>query len=85
MPLPIPQHVLVALRLAQCTGVKRSGRYMEWTVECDGVRYTVRETDTTQPENYERTEVYEMLRAVRRSEFLQNWKCPEPPPEEVRQ
>lgn len=81
----IPQHVLVALRLLECNSVSRTANRTTFTLADESVEYTLVVRDKREPDNYSREELYAMLRTVRRTERLQNWTCPEPTEQEIKQ
>lgn len=79
----VPTSVLVALRLLDVRGAKMAGNRVEWVCDDGRNEYRVVRRDRSEPDGYERTEVYELLLAVRACERVQKWKCPEPTEGEI--
>ena len=65
------------------TGWGTCANRTEMTTMVDGVEHKLVLRDTRQPDGYERTELLQMLRTVRRHEHLQGWKVPEPDAAEI--
>lgn len=82
----ILQDVIVQLRLFQEASVhtSRTANRTVYKFTLGDNEYTMTRRDLTEPDGYERTEVFRLLCIVRACELAQGFRCPRPSRQEIR-
>lgn len=82
---PLLQDVIVQLRLFEQASVHAMmvGNRKIYTFTLGETEYTLTQRNLAEPDGYERTEVFAMLRTVRACERIQRWTCPEPSEQDI--